>query len=86
VNGGGITPPIIPKEKQQKTMKKMLSLMVGLGLVLGTAAVSFAADDAKTDKTDKMKGKTNKGKTNKGKTNKGKTNKTDKTDKTDKSK
>ena len=60
-------------------MKKMMSLLVGMGLVLGTATVTFAADDAKTDKTDKMKGKTTKGKTTKGKTNK-----TDKTDKTDK--
>jgi hypothetical protein len=35
----------------------MMSLMVGLGLVLGAATVTFAADDTKTDKTDKMKAK-----------------------------
>jgi hypothetical protein len=39
-------------------MKKLLSMMVGLGLILGTATLTFGADDKKEDKKEgKKKGK-----------------------------
>jgi sortase (surface protein transpeptidase) len=34
-------------------MKKLMSLMVGLGLVLGTVGMSFAQEAPKTDETKK---------------------------------
>jgi hypothetical protein len=39
-------------------MKKLLSMMIGLGLVLMTSTLTFAADDKKEDKKEgKKKGK-----------------------------
>jgi hypothetical protein len=39
--------------KEITTMKKLMTLMVGLSFALGTVALSFA-DDAKTDDASKM--------------------------------
>lgn len=41
-------------------MKKFMSLMLGLSLVLGTAAVSFADDAKDTTKKEKKKKKSDK--------------------------
>jgi hypothetical protein len=38
-------------------MKKIMSLMLGLSLVLGTATVAFGKDDTTTKKTTKTKTK-----------------------------
>jgi hypothetical protein len=43
------------KKKEIRTMKKIMSLMLGLSLVLGTAA--FAADDKKPDAPKEKKAK-----------------------------
>ncbi len=36
-------------------MKKFMSIMLGLSLVIGAATVSFAADDKKMEKKEKKK-------------------------------
>ncbi|HUA63445.1 MAG TPA: hypothetical protein VML19_32115 [Verrucomicrobiae bacterium] len=46
-------------------MKKLISLMIGLGLVLGTTAAVFAQDTTKSDTSKKSKSKKKKGDTTK---------------------
>jgi hypothetical protein len=44
-----------------QNMKKFMSIMLGLSLIIGSATVAFAADDKKDDKkTEKKKKKGNK--------------------------
>ena len=43
-------------------MKKLMSILLGLSLVIGTAAIGFAADEKKEEKKEsKKKGKKKKG-------------------------
>jgi hypothetical protein len=53
-------------------MKKVMSVMLGLSLTIGSAAIAFGQDKAPTkeDSKDKSKDKDNKGKDDKGKDNK----------------